>query len=67
MGRIKWKDFEVHDLIAIRGEINDEFTKTANKQGELVLFFYLFLTKLKCKTKLNTKNKRLYVGRMMRM
>jgi hypothetical protein len=31
--RTKWKDFEVHHLIAIRGEMEDEFIKTANKQG----------------------------------
>jgi hypothetical protein len=32
-GRVKWKDFEVHQLIAIRGEMEEEFTKSANKQG----------------------------------
>lgn len=37
LGRIKWKDFEVHHLIALRGKMDDKFTKTANKPGELVL------------------------------
>ena len=31
MTRIKWKDFEVHHLIAIQGEMDEEFTKIANK------------------------------------
>ena len=39
MTRIKWKDFEVHHLIAIRGEMDEEFTKTVNKQGS---FFGIF-------------------------
>lgn len=30
---VKWKDIEVETLIAIRGEIEEEFSKTANKQG----------------------------------
>ena len=40
-GRVKWKHFEVHQLIAIRGEIGKEFAKSANKQG---IFFkkYIF-------------------------
>ena len=33
--RTKWKDFEVHTLIAIRGEMDEEFAKTANKQGKI--------------------------------
>ena len=33
-GRMKWKDFEVHQLIAIRGEMEEEFAKSANKQGK---------------------------------
>ncbi len=37
MSRIKWKDFEVHHLIAIRGDMDEEFTKTTNKQGNLVI------------------------------
>ena len=32
-GRMKWKDFEVHQLIAIRKEMEEEFAKLANKQG----------------------------------
>ena len=37
MTRIKWKDFEVHHLIAICGKMDEEFTKIANKQGNLSL------------------------------
>lgn len=33
--RIKWRDFEVQHFIVIRGEMNEEFTKTANKQCKL--------------------------------
>lgn len=40
MSRIKWKDFEVHHLIAIRGEMEEEFTKTANKQGNMFFKFF---------------------------
>ena len=29
--RIKWRDFEVHYLIAIRAEMDEEFAKNANK------------------------------------
>ena len=36
---IKWKDFEVYHLIAIRREMDEDFTKTANKQGNLFLDF----------------------------
>ena len=28
--RIKWRDFEVYYLIAIQGEMNKKFAKTAN-------------------------------------
>ena len=31
MTKIKWKDFEVHQLIAINGKIDEEFTKITNK------------------------------------
>ena len=34
MERVKWKDFEVHQLIAIRGEIEEEFAQSSNKQGK---------------------------------
>jgi hypothetical protein len=34
-GRVKWKDFEVHQLIAIRGEMKEEFAKSANKQKDI--------------------------------
>jgi hypothetical protein len=30
-GRVKWKDFEVHQLIAIRGKMEEEFAKSASK------------------------------------
>ena len=42
MTRIKWKDFEVHHLIAIRGEMDEEFKKTANKQGNVFWIFLCF-------------------------
>ena len=42
MTRIKWKDFEVHHLIAIRGEMDEEFTKTVNKQGKFFLDLFKF-------------------------
>lgn len=29
---IKWRNYEVHHLIAIRGKMNNEFAKTTNKQ-----------------------------------
>jgi hypothetical protein len=29
---MKWKNFEVHQLIAIRGEMEEEFAKLGNKQ-----------------------------------
>ena len=38
MASIKWRNFEVYHLIAIWGEMDEEFAKTANKQGEI--FFY---------------------------
>ena len=34
MRRVKWKDFEVHQLIAIREEMEEEFAKSSNKQGK---------------------------------
>jgi hypothetical protein len=43
-GRVKWKDFEVHQLIAIRGEMEEEFAKSANKQGIFFRSIY-FLNK----------------------
>ncbi len=43
-GRVKWKDFEVHQLIAIRGEMEEEFAKSANKQGIFLRSIY-FLNK----------------------
>ena len=39
-GRIKWKDFEVHHLIAICSEMDDKSIKTEYKPGELVLLFW---------------------------
>ena len=47
MGRVKWKDFEVHQLIAIRGEIEEEFVKSANKQGKFSEKYNFFEQKLK--------------------
>jgi hypothetical protein len=34
VAKIKWKDFKVHHLIVIRGEMNKEFAKITNKQGQ---------------------------------
>ncbi len=31
--KTKWRDFEVETLIALRGEMDDEFARAANKQG----------------------------------
>ena len=31
MERVKSKDFEVHHLIAIRGEMEEEFARSSNK------------------------------------
>jgi hypothetical protein len=45
MTRLKWKDFEVHHLIAIRGKMEEEFIKTTNKQGNLLLDFFKFFHK----------------------
>ena len=30
---IKWRDYEIETLIVIRGEMEEEFAKTARKQG----------------------------------
>lgn len=30
---IRWKDFGMHHLIVIQGDIDEEFAKTTNKQG----------------------------------
>ncbi len=35
--KIKWRDFEVETLIALRGEMDEEFARAANKQGK---FFF---------------------------
>ena len=45
MTRIKWKDFEMHHLIAIRGKMDEEFIKTVNKQGKFFWNFSIFLVK----------------------
>ena len=42
MGRVKWKDFEVHQLIAIRGEMEDEFARSSNKQGKFLKKYNFF-------------------------
>jgi hypothetical protein len=41
-GRMKWKDFEVHQLIAIREKMEEEFAKLANKQGVFFREVYIF-------------------------
>jgi hypothetical protein len=35
--KTKWRDFEVETLIALRREMDDEFAKISNKQGQ---FFF---------------------------
>ena len=35
VGRVKWKDFEVHQLIVIQGGIEEEFAKLSNKQDKI--------------------------------
>ena len=30
---IKWRDYEIENIIAIRGEMEEEFAKSARKQG----------------------------------
>jgi hypothetical protein len=46
---IKWRDYEVETLIAIRREMEEEFSRCAKKQGLLLLlllfffFFFFFL------------------------
>ena len=47
MKRVKWKDFEVHHLIAIRGEMEEEFAKSANKQGKFLEKYNFLKQKLK--------------------
>ena len=43
---MKWKDFEVHQLIAIRGEIEEEFAKLSNKQGKFSKNYNFFEQKI---------------------
>jgi hypothetical protein len=33
---IKWRDYEIETLIAIRGEMEEEFAKSARKQGIII-------------------------------
>ena len=42
----KWRDYEVETLISIRGEMEEEFSRCAKKQGlcMCVFFFALFHT-----------------------
>lgn len=37
MTRIKWTFFEVHQLIVIRGKIDEEIVNTTDKQGILFI------------------------------
>ena len=47
MKRMKWNDFEVHKLIVIREEMEEEFAKLANKQGKFLEKYNFFKQKLK--------------------
>ena len=40
----KWRDYEVETLIAIRGEMDEEFSRCAKKQGMLSNFFPNFFS-----------------------
>ena len=42
MGRVKWKDFGVHQLIAIRGKMEEEFARSSNKQGKFLEKYKFF-------------------------
>ena len=42
MGRVKWKDFEVHHLITIQGKIEEEFVRSTNKQGKFLEKYKFF-------------------------
>ena len=42
MGTMKWKDFEVHQLIAIRGKMEKEFARSSNKQGKFSKKYIVF-------------------------
>ena len=33
--KTKWRDFEVETLIALRGELDEEFVRATNKQGRV--------------------------------
>jgi hypothetical protein len=35
---VKWKDLEVHTLIAIQGEMDAKFSNSAKKQGRILIF-----------------------------
>ena len=43
MGK-KRKDFEVHQLIAIRGEMEEEFARSYNKQGKFPEKYNIFFS-----------------------
>ena len=47
MGRVKWKDFEVHQLIVIRGKLEEEFARSSNKQGKCSKEYNFFAQKMK--------------------
>ena len=42
MERVKWKDFKVHQLIAIRGEMEEEFVRSSNKQSKFKKKIHFF-------------------------
>ena len=48
MAKIKWKDFKVHYLIFIRGEMDKEFAKITNKEGQNFKTLVNLFTKSEC-------------------
>ena len=48
--RIKWRDFEVHHFIVIRGEMNEEFIKLQTNNAS-----YVSVKKFKINKSLNKK------------
>ena len=47
MRRVKWNDFEVHQLIAIRGKMEEKSAKSSNKQGKFLEKYNFFEQNLK--------------------
>lgn len=59
---IKWRDFEMHHLIAIQGKLNNNFVKTTNKQAKILKRASIFFYK-----NMNASKYWLYVGQKISM